>query len=300
MSGSANQGSRPGLERWCRLALLAGTASSQLTLAARAGVADFTIMAALSWLAGALLLLESDDAVISTEPSVVPAGRWWAGFLALVWCLLVLSFAGRLHDPLFWLLPLAALVGLGLLGGLGWKSPQLRQLVVIGLLLPAQGLFNWSVPVAPLARVTARVSAQLLWLAGQPAYPQGDRIVMTTQVLLVDGSCTGRSTLAFSLAILASLLILLPLPREGRGATVAGLVAMSLAGVVLLNGVRIALLAFTLRDPGPGPLEALRGFEFWHSGPGAQVFSLAAGTLVCGTYVLALEWRWRWVRPPSR
>ncbi|MCU0529487.1 MAG: archaeosortase/exosortase family protein [Cyanobium sp. Prado107] len=280
-------------ERWARLALLAGLAASQLTLAARGGVGDFTVMAALSWLAGAILLLEREEEGAACAPGAVPAGRWWAGALALLWCLLVLSFAGRLHDPLFWLLPLLALAGLALIGGLGWRAPLLRQLVVLGLLLPAQGLFNVAVPVAPLARVTARVSAQLLWLVGQPAFAEGDRIVMLDQMLLVDGGCTGRSILAFGLATLVALLILLPLPRRGRGAAIAALTAVILAGVFLLNGVRIALLAFTVRDPGPGALAALRGFEFWHSGPGAQLFSLAASALVCGVYVLLLEW---WLR----
>ncbi|MEO1002573.1 MAG: archaeosortase/exosortase family protein [Cyanobacteria bacterium J06638_7] len=287
------------LERAARLALLAGLAASQLTLAARGGVADFTIMAALSWLAGAILLLEREEGGTVLGSAAVPAGRWWAAVLALLWCLLVLSFAGRLHDPLFWLLPLLALPALALLGGSGWRAPLLGQLVVLGLLLPAQGLFNLAVPVAPLARLTARVSAQLLWLLGQPAFAQQDRIVMTTQVLVVDGSCTGRSTLAFSLATLVALVILLPLPRSGRGGgggragSIAVLALLTLAGVFLLNGVRIALLAFTQRDPQPAPLAVLRDFDFWHSGAGAQLFSLAASALVCGLYVLQLEWRLR-------
>ena len=300
MKGMLRQETQPRLERWSRLALLAGLASSQLSLAARGGVGDFTIMAALSWLAGGLLLMEREEEGGACAPGSVASGRWWAGVLALLWCLLVLSFAGRLHDPLFWLLPLLALPGLALVSGLGWRTPLLQQLVVLGLLLPAQGLFNWAVPVAPLAQVTARVSAQLLWLVGQPAYAQADRIVMTTQVLLVDGSCTGRSTIAFSLATLVALLILLPLPQRGRGGAIAGLATVTLFGVFLLNGVRIALLAFTVRDPGPGPLAALRGFEFWHSGPGSQLFSLAASSLVCASYVLLLEWWLRHQRPATR
>lgn len=283
----------PRRERYCRLALLAGLASSQLTLAARGGVGDFTIMAALTWLAGAILLFEHEQGGGACASGAIPTGQWCCGVLALFWCLLVLSFGGRLYDPLFWLLPLMALPGLALLAGIGWRAPLLHQLVVLGLLLPSQGLFNVAIPVAPLARVTARVTAQLLWLFGQSAYAQGDRIVTTTQTLLVDGSCTGRSTLGFSLATLVVLLILLPLPRRGRFATIAALAVATFSAVFLLNGVRIALLAFTIRDPGPGPLAALRGFEFWHSGLGAQLFSLAASALVCGTYVMLLEWRLR-------
>lgn len=279
--------------RLARLTLLAALAASQLTLAGRAGVADFTIMAALPWLAGAVLLFEREEEGAARAPEQVTAGRWWAGVLALLWCLLVLSFAGRLHDPLFWLLPLAALTALALLSGVGWRAPLLAQLVVLGLLLPAQGMLNVAVPVAPLARLTARVSAQLLWLLGQPAFAQGDQIVMPSQVLLVDGSCTGRSTLAFCLATLVALRILLPLPRRGRHIAMAALTAITLAGIFLLNGLRIALLAFTVPDPGPGPLQALRGFDFWHGGPGAQLFSLAASGLVCGAYVQLLAWQLR-------
>ncbi|MCT0225934.1 exosortase/archaeosortase family protein [Synechococcus sp. CS-1328] len=276
-----------------RLALLAGLASSQITLAGRAGVPDFTIMAALPWLAGATLLIEQDEQSNVPALAAIPASRWWAGVLAVLWCLLVLSFAGRLYDPLFWLVPLVALIGLALLVGLSWGAPVLRQLAVLGLLLPAQGMVNLLLPVEPLALATARISAQLLWLVGQPAFAEGNQIVMSAQVLLVDGTCTGRSTLSFCLASLVTLLILLPLPRRGRWIGVVALIMVTTIGVFLINGIRIALLAFTVEDPGPGLLAALRGFAFWHGGVGAQLFSLLAGSLVCGAYLLLLEWHLR-------
>ncbi|MCP9927877.1 archaeosortase/exosortase family protein [Cyanobium sp. CH-040] len=283
-----------------RLTLLAALAATQLTLAARAGVGDFVIMAGLSWLGGGVLLLEREEQV-AVEPSALaalaalPLRRFLPGALLLLWALLVLSFAGRLYDPLFWALPLAVLTGLGLLAGASWRSPLLTRLALIGALLPAQGLFNALWPVEPLALLTARVTALLLWLIGRPAYASGRAVMLDGQVLLVDGGCTGHTTLSFCLVTLALLWLLFPLRLRSGPARLAPLllVPVLLVAVFLLNAVRIAVLAYTVRDPGDGWWRAWRGFAFWHDGAGAQLFALLASGLVCLVYVGLLEWQLR-------
>lgn len=273
-----------------RLTLLAGLAATQLTLVVRAGVMDAAIMAALCWIGGGLLLSEWELERQAPPLARIPWSRFGPGLLLVGWCLLVLTGAARLHDPLFWLVPAAALPGLGWLAGAPWRSALMARLGVIGLLLPAQGLFNAVVPTGLLALVTARLSALVLWLVGRPAFADGPRIVMDGQVLLVDASCTGRTTLGFCLATLVLLGLLFPLPfrRRARPLLAALLVAVPVT-VLLLNALRIALLAFMEQDPGPGLLSSLRSFAFWHGGPGAQLFSLLASGLVCGLYLLLLE-----------
>lgn len=282
---------------WARLTLLTALAATQLTLAVRAGVGDFAIMAGLSWLGGALLLLEREQGGEVPPAARLPAGRFAAGVLLLLWALLVLSRAGRLYDPLFWVLPLAVLPGLALLAGVAWRSRLLAQLLLIAALLPAQGLFNALWPVEPLARLTARITALLLWLIGRSAYADGPAVVLNDQVLLVDATCTGHSTLSFCLATLALLLLLLPLRRPRLLAVLAPTLLLA---VFLLNAVRIALLAYTVPDPGPAWWQAGRGFEFWHSGPGAQLFALLASGLICAVYVALQEWELRRRRRPVR
>ncbi|MEX1316242.1 MAG: archaeosortase/exosortase family protein [Synechococcaceae cyanobacterium] len=284
-----------------RLTLLAALAASQLTLLVRAGMGAFAIMAALSWLGGGVLLAEREEQGGDLELASIPRRRLVPAYLLLLWALLVLSLAARLYDPLLHLLPLAALLGLGLALGARWRSRLVFELTLIALLLPAQVLINRFLPTAQLAAVTAWVSAFLLWLVGQPAFPDGDRIVMQHQVLVVDASCTGVNTLALCLAAILLLALLIPPPpwRCGRGATVAVMAALALLLAFAVNAVRVTILGLTSSDPPQAWYGPLVSFDFWHDGGGSHLFSLLAMGLVCGLYVLALELALRSARPPS-
>lgn len=139
-------------EGWARLTLLSCLAAAQLTLLVRADYAAFAIMASLSWLAGALLLMEREEQTSAPALDQLPRSRVLPGLLLLLWSLLVLSRVARLYDPLLHLLPLASLLGLALLGGLAWRSSGLAALALIGALLPAQVLINRFLPTAPWPR----------------------------------------------------------------------------------------------------------------------------------------------------
>lgn len=283
-------------EGWARLTLLMSLAASQLTLLVRADFAAFAIMASLSWLAGAMLLLEREELCASPALNNLPRRALLPGLLLLLWCLLVLSRVGRLYDPLLHLLPLASLVGLALLAGLAWRSTAMATLALIGFLLPLQVLINRFLPTAPLASLTAWASSLLLWVLGRPAFADGRLILLPEKTLLVDASCTGVNTMALGLAAAVVLVILLPpparppFPRRFRIPLVGialGVVAVLIA--FLVNTVRIVLLAYTDTTPGLEGLAAWRSFGFWHEGPGSNLFSLAAMALVCFVWVLTLE-----------
>ncbi len=274
-----------------RLTLLAGIASTQLTLIMRAGMGSFAIMAALSWMGGGILLIEQEDEGEVLDLGRIPRHRLFPAFLFLLWALMVLSLAARLYDPLLHLVPLAALLGLGLTLGATWRSRLLMELGLMAMLLPAQVLINRFLPTRFLAEATASLSAQLLWLIGRVAFPEGDRIVLQDQVLLVGASCTGVNTLALCLAstVLMSLLMPPPAWRIGRPATLAIVAALSLALAFGVNAIRVALLGLTTHDPPKAWYGSLVSFDFWHDGGGSHLFSLSAMGLVCGLYVLALE-----------
>ncbi|KMM17586.1 archaeosortase/exosortase family protein [Synechococcus sp. GFB01] len=278
-----------------RLTLLGCLAASQITLAHRADVPDFVIMACFIWLGGSLPLVEYELAGAASSLRDLPMPQFLVGIVALLWSLLVLTHAAQLYDPLLWFLPLAVLAGLALLAGLSWKGRRLREVIVIALLLPAQGLLNVLWPKELLSELTAQSSAFLLWLTGMPAYPEGQTIVLPDHVLWVDGLCTGYLTLSLSIATLVLLVVLLPpapLPARFRWALPwlgAAVVAALLASAFLINSVRIALLAYTDQQQAVPASEFWRSFDFWHLGAGAQLFSLLASGWVCGTYLLVLE-----------
>lgn len=283
-------------ESWVRLTLLVSLAASQLTLLVRADFAAFAIMASLSWLAGALLLLEREEQGSSLPLSRLSGGSLLAGLLLLLWCLLVLSRVGRLYDPLLHLLPLAALAGLALLSGIPWRSASFGTLVLVGSLLPAQVLLNRFLPDGPIATVTARVSSVLLWAIDSQAYADGHLIVLPERTMLVGSSCTGINTMALSLAAAVVLVILLPPPPLGPkqrrpSAWRAGLIFAAVALVLsfMVNIVRIVLLAYTDFTPGLTGLAEWRSFDFWHDGLGSNLFSLLAMSLVCGVWVAVQE-----------
>lgn len=279
-----------------RLTLLAALASTHLTLVLRAHMGEFAIMTALSWMGGGLVLVEHDEEGSPMALGTLPSAMFWLGLAMLGWALLVLSFAGQLYDSLFYLVPLATLCGLALLGGAGWRSPLLGQLALIGGLLPAQGILNATLPTGGLALITTRLSTQILWLLGRPAVADGIFIQLPDRILEVNRGCTGLRELVLCLAAAVLLLLLFPVPTSGSPSQsrqqrllAIGLLALSLVGVFLINTARIALLAYTTQDPQDGVLGTLRSFTFWHDGAGAQLFSLLAMGLVCAVYVAVLE-----------
>ncbi len=271
------------------LLLLAALAATQLTLMARAGTGPgtFTIAAALAWMGGGLLLLERGQAL---GLPASPPRLLLPGLALLLWCLLVLSFASRLFDPLLHLLPLAALLGLAMVAGAGPAGGLFRQLALIGLLPPAQ-LFSYALlPTGFLAGLTAQIAAFLLWLGGQSAFAQGILILLPGRALEIGPGCT--AVIAMGLCLSAVVVFALLFPVHSLRLNLA-LAAGALLIAFLVNAMRVALLGVTLMEPGPGWWEQLRGFQFWHDGIGSHLFSLLAMGGTCGLYLTSLEWKLR-------
>jgi exosortase/archaeosortase family protein len=271
------------------LLLLAALASAQLTLMARSGpgAGTFTIAAALAWMAGGLLLYERAQAE-GLPPA--PPRLWLPGLLLLLWCLLVLSFAMRLYDPLLHLLPLAALLGLALVAGVGPSGGLLWNLGLIGLIPPAQ-LFTFALlPTHFLAGLTAQTAAFLIWLGGQSASAEGIRILLPERTLEIGPGCTAVISMGLCLAAVLVFALLFPVHRLRLNLALG---AAALVFAFLVNALRVALLGFTLQEPDPSWWQQLRGFDFWHDGTGSHLFSLVAMTGTCALYLATLEWKLR-------
>jgi exosortase/archaeosortase family protein len=269
------------------LLLMAALAASQLTLMSRAGTGPgtFTIAAALAWIGGGLLLFERGQ-----EQGLPPAPPrlLLPGLVLLLWCLLVLSFAARLYDPLLHLLPLAALWGLSLVGGAGPATGLFRQLGLIGLIPPAQ-LFSYVLlPTGFLAGFTAQIAAFLLWLGGQSALAHGIQILLPGRTLEIGPGCTAVISMNLCLAAVVVFALLFPVHSLRLNLALA---AGALLIAFLVNAVRVALLGFTLFETGPDWWEQVRGFQFWHDGLGSHLFSLLAMAGTTGLYLASLEWK---------
>lgn len=271
------------------LLLLAALAATQLTLLARAGAGPgtYTIASALAWMGGGLLLFERGQAEGLPPP---PPRLLLPGLLLLLWCLLVLSFAARLVDPLLYVLPLAALLGLALVAGVPPASGLFRSLGLIGLLTPAQWFSHALVPTGFLAGLTAQMAAFLLWLGGQTAVAQGILIRLPGRTLAVGQNCT--AVIAMGLCLAAVVVFALLFPAHSLGLNLA-LAAGALLIAFLVNALRVALLGFTLFKPGPGWWDQVRSFDFWHGGLGSNLFSLLAMGGTCALYMASLEWKLR-------
>ncbi|MFS6828117.1 archaeosortase/exosortase family protein [Cyanobium sp. ATX-6F1] len=210
------------------------------------------------------------------------------GLLLLLWCLLVLSFAMRLYDPLVHLLPLAALLGLALVSAAGPRARLFRQLLLLGLLPPAMLLFQALLPPDGLARLTAQFSAFLLWLGGQPALAEGIVVQLPGRSLEVGQGCLGLNTISLCVAAVVLFALLVPAHRlRTQLALAAGAVLVAF----VVNGFRVALLGFTDPEPAPGWWNELRGFDFWHIGLGSSLFSLLAMGGTTALVVASLEWK---------
>lgn len=277
------------MSRWLfrhqALTLLACLAASQLTLMLRSspGAGDYALMAALVWLTGGLLLLDRHEhGAVPPPPSRL---RFALGFPLVLWCLLVLSFSARLYDPLLHALPLAGLLGLALVDGVGLRDPLLRQLGLLGLLPPLMVLHHAFGPSGLIAPATAQGSAFLIWLTGMPAVAEGIIVHLPHKGLEIGAGCTGLNTISLCLAAVVAFALLFPVFSLRRNLALA---AAALVLALAINTVRVALLAFTTTTPPEGPLGHWRSFDFWHTGGGSHLFSLLAMAGVTGLYTLSL------------
>jgi cyanoexosortase A len=185
----------------------------------------------------------------------------------------------------FYAFPLLAGVSLALLAsgfcGIGQYRRELAILLILGLTQPVVSFVNYflSNNFDP-SFLTARFSTYLLWLSGFEIVRKGVNIYFADshQGIEVYPGCSGLDAMTHLLGL--TILYFLVFPTNTRSKILLLFVAPIIGFVI--NGIRVALLAVIVA------YHENEGFEYWHSGEGSQLFSLAGAVLLCGVALLLM------------
>ena len=254
------------MNRFLLLVLPCAIAMAQLTLLFRAGqgAGDFQVISVLVWFCGLVLWFEC------SEDFRRPCWRRTAALslVPIVWSLLVLSRPFTVYDPLINAVPLATLLGLAWLIPLG----LFRRFVLLGLLPLLHYALIGLIATEPLEALTASVAGFLLWLGGQNVVAAGNQLLLSDRVVEVAVGCTSLNAQSLGLATVIALLALNGPLRRSR---LCLLLLFSPLLAFLLNAVRIMVLAVATTSPHLNAQQTIQGFDFWHTGSGSNLFSLA-------------------------
>jgi cyanoexosortase A len=141
-------------------------------------------------------------------------------------------------------------------------------------------------PVAELSQITAWLSGMLLMLCGFPVQRLGQSLYIPGGGVAVAGSCSGSEIMVQLLAV--SIIFMVAFPMRYRGQNLAMIVIAPLLAL-LINGIRIALLALITASSYPGKTW---WFDFFHHDWGSQLFS---GTAMVVFVVVYVHWQGRQV-----
>lgn len=161
-----------------------------------------------------------------------------------------------------------------LVGGLALLNrpfSRLRIFLVPGVIAL---LFPLGYRISALHPYLERPTAQLSWLlltalGFEPAL-SGREVMLSSGGVSITGTCTGIDQIVVSLVVVLIFLMVFPL-RSWLHRFLA--VAIALVSAVLVNAVRIALLALLVAVPEDW---GEQGFDFFHDSYGSLVFSLIA------------------------
>ena len=117
----------------------------------------------------------------------------------------------------------------------------------------------------------ADISANLLMLAGYPAFAQGDIVTVPGGSVKVYGPCSAAIPMLYLLKL--AMLALLVFPSRWWQKT--GVVALAIFIALVFNAVRIAVMAL-LNAAGDHAR-----FDYWHEGAGSNVFSILYMAAFC-------------------
>lgn len=256
-----------------------GVATTHITVLFRGDHVGDGIAATLVWMAGAVLVSDLQEQRSHLPAAELTGWQAWPAIAALIWCLLVLTFAARFYDPLLFLIPVVCFVGICLLEGATPLSRTMRDLVLIGCLFPFYHALTLSMPIQWIVPITVQLSCIGLWGLGKECVADGRMLELTNGALLVDPPCAGVETLCLSLTSSLVFLVLFPIRRLWYSVIFLCLGSMVLAFV--LNSIRIVVLALSSKACDDHWWTLYCGFDFWHVGAGSHLFSLLAVSGVC-------------------
>ena len=233
----------------------------------------------LLWL-GIWMALEDQGPSLWPRPSRASA---FGGTLLLVLTVARSSLATNNQDRFIYLvLPLLA-IGLALLNRPPGQWRRFWKPLAIALLLPLSRLITSGFVSALLIPVTAKLTWGLLYALGFRAFLNGVEVQFGSGGVLVASGCSGVEQLIFTVSMVLIFLLVFPLKRLLH---IALVITASIVGAVLVNGVRIALLAYCTSWPDKAGMPA---FTFLHDSYGSLLFSLVAVSIVGWIYLKLLD-----------
>ncbi len=152
---------------------------------------------------------------------------------------------------------------------------------VISLLFPLG--YRLSALHPYLERPTAQLSWLLLTALGFEPALSGREVMLSTGGVSITGTCTGIDQIVVSLVVVLIFLMVFPL-RSWPHRLIA--VTIALAGAVVVNAVRIAMLALLVAMPEDW---GKQGFNFFHDSYGSLVFSLVAVCILGWAYTKLID-----------
>ncbi|MEM8806977.1 MAG: cyanoexosortase A [Cyanobacteria bacterium P01_G01_bin.38] len=174
------------------------------------------------------------------------------------------------YDPFLRVAPFVSALGLALLAsGLRGVGQYWKMLLVLVFLTPPPTVLTQIVNLSP---VTAKFSAALLWYSGFDVVRQGTYVLLPKGGIEVVAGCSGVENMAHLLGLSVLFLLLFEIRRADR--VWVPIVAVMLA--YLVNGVRVALMAYLVAAHGKNV------FEYWHKGEGSLLFSMFTVALFAG------------------
>lgn len=233
----------------------------------------------LLWL-GIWIALEDQGSRLWPRPSRASA---FGGTFLLVLTVLRSSLITNNQDRFVYLvLPLLA-IALCLLNRPPGQWRRFWKPLAIAMLLPLSRLIaNGALP-GLLIPVTAKLVWALLYAFGFRAFLHGAEVQLGSGGVLVSGACAGIGQLIFTVSVVVIFLLVFPLENWMH---IGLVIAASIVCAVLVNGVRIALLAYFTSWPNQTGMPA---FDFLHESYGSLLFSFVAVSIEGWIYLKLLD-----------
>jgi cyanoexosortase A len=192
-----------------------------------------------------------------------PIARW-IGILLLFWVTLKCLVMPE-EDTFLRILPAIAALGFALVAS-GWRG--LKQYWLEGLILlfflttTMPGVI--SSELVHTNKITAEITASLLWNMGFEAHYQGVTVHLPTASVEVLGPCSPTIPIVRLLEMVVFFLAIYPTTWLQRLLLPIAAVAIAIG----VNSVRIAILAIVNAASDP------QAFDYWHDGTGSNIFSV--------------------------
>lgn len=203
------------------------------------------------------------------------------GLLLIIWMVIrhTLSQANPAMDALSYTFPIIVFIG-SLLIVVGFKQLiNYKSELAIMSLMSIPTLFVSTTVLSPIAHIDARLMTFILHYVGFNVSRQNTTILLSKGAVEVMGGCSSVIPLVTVFALLVMLTSLYAAKRKQQ----ILIYSIATVAVFMINSVRLCLLALLVNSGND------IGFEYWHSGGGAAIFSNIIVVLVGGMSYKLLE-----------